>query len=357
MSGTSEHISNNRKVWVGVSGGVDSSVALYLLQQAGYDVTAVFIRSWQPEGYPCTLTTDRQDALRVAAHLEVPFRTIDLSEVYKRAVVDAFIEEYRQGNTPNPDVLCNREVKFGAFLNEARKHGAMVATGHYARTDGTKLLMANDANKDQTYFLYRLTTSDLKDVLFPLAQLTKPEVRALALQAGLPTATKEESQGLCFVGEIPMKEFLKPYLPHVPGNIVREDGSVVGTHEGALVYTIGEKVPASGGKAYVTRIDHAQNLLVVSDMPPTLETGQSIPLLDVSWVDGVPLPGTYHARFRHRGELIPVSLAITEEVTVTPLKSIDMPPAPGQSAVIYANGVCLGGGIVGHARVSPHQKS
>lgn len=349
MSETSKSISSSQKIWVGVSGGVDSSVALYLLKQAGFDVTAVFIRSWQPEGYPCTLTSDRQDALRVAAYLNVPFITLDLSEVYKNNVVDVFIKEYQEGRTPNPDILCNQSVKFGAFLAEARKHGAHIATGHYARTNHSQLLTAKDTNKDQTYFLYRLTKSILHDVHFPLHNLTKPEVRAIAKAAGLPTALKEESQGLCFVGEIPMKEFLKPYLPHEKGVVQRSDGSTVGTHDGTYFYTIGERIPAEGGKAYVHRIDHTRNVLVVESDPPLLAKGDTFTLADISWIGDAPTQGTYQARFRHRGELVPVSLSPTEG-TLSILGGSTQPPAFGQSAVIYHDDVCLGGGIVsGHA--------
>lgn len=350
MSETRNSISNSQKVWVGVSGGVDSSVALHLLKQAGYDVTAVFIRSWQPEGYPCTLTDDRQDALRVAAYLGVPFITLDLSEVYKRDVVDVFIKEYQEGRTPNPDILCNQSVKFGAFLKEARKHGAHIATGHYAGTDGSHLLIAKDSNKDQTYFLYRLPQSILSDVHFPLQNLTKPEVRNLALKLGLPTASKEESQGLCFVGEIPMKDFLKPYLPHEKGIVIRVDGTPTGTHDGTYFYTIGERIPADGGRAYIHRINHATNTITVDTEAPKIVGGDSVTITNVCWVNDAPPPGEYRARFRHRGELVPVLLSFDEHITLSVLGGTSQPPAPGQSAVLYQGDVCLGGGIVsGHA--------
>ena len=234
-----------KKVFVGLSGGVDSAVSAALLVRAGYDVTGVFIRIVLP-GYPCPAVTDRQDAMRVAAHLKIPFRDIDLSKQYEERVFKHTLEEYARGRTPNPDVLCNREIKFGLFFEYAMREGATyVATGHYARTkqeDGhTLLYTGNDTAKDQSYFLWMVPETQLAKTLFPVGALQKSQVRALALKFGLPNATRKDSQGLCFLGAIAMDTMLTRELHPLPGDVVSEDGHVIGCHNGALLYTLGQR--------------------------------------------------------------------------------------------------------------------
>ncbi len=256
-----------RKVFVGMSGGVDSSVSAALLKEAGYDVTGVFIKVWQPDSTDCGWKDERRDAMRVAAVLDIPFLTLDFSEVYKREVVDYMINEYASGRTPNPDVMCNRHVKFGSFLKYAREHGAdFVATGHYAQnveienTDrgirggnigGTETVAkpkkyvaeSVDNQKDQSYFLWTLHEKDLEYILFPIGHLEKTEVRKLAEKFGLPVFDKKDSQGVCFIGHLDMKEFLKEHIPGAArvGEVLDTTGTVIGSHEGAILYTIGER--------------------------------------------------------------------------------------------------------------------
>lgn len=235
-----------KKVFVGVSGGVDSSVTAALLQDQGYDVVGVFIRTWQPDWIECTWLHERRDAMRVCAHLNIPFLELDLEQEYKQGVADYMIAEYRAGRTPNPDVMCNREVKFGGFLQWALKQGAdYIATGHYARVihreNESVLLQGKDLTKDQSYFLWTLTEEQLRHVLFPIGEFQKTQVRELAKKYHLPTAVKKDSQGICFIGEIDMKEFLKHYIDIHPGDVVNEQGEIIGYHQGALFHTLGER--------------------------------------------------------------------------------------------------------------------
>lgn len=241
-------IARGRKVFVGMSGGVDSSVSAYLLKKQGYDVTGVFIKVWQPESTDCGWKDERRDAMRVAAVLDIPFLTLDFSDTYKLEVVDYMISEYRSGRTPNPDVMCNRHVKFGSFLNYAREQGIdYVATGHYVQnqfnqeTGLYELAEGADSNKDQSYFLWTLTQDDLKHTLFPVGHLQKSDVRKIAEKAGLPVFDKKDSQGVCFIGHLNMKEFLKEYIETTPGDVLDENGVKIGSHEGAVLYTIGER--------------------------------------------------------------------------------------------------------------------
>ncbi|MEK7118469.1 MAG: tRNA 2-thiouridine(34) synthase MnmA, partial [Patescibacteria group bacterium] len=238
-----------RKVFVGLSGGVDSSVSAALLKEQGYDVVGVFIKVWQADFLPCTWREERRDAMRAAAHLNIPFLTLDLEKEYKKEVVDYMIREYGAGRIPNPDVMCNKHVKFGAFLDFAKKHGAdFIATGHYSRVVSRQesvgsrkfvLLKGADKEKDQSYFLWTLTQAQLAHTLFPVGHLKKSQVRLLARKFGLSNAEKKDSQGLCFIGAIDMAKFLKQYLHTEKGDVRNENGDIVGTHDGALLYTIG----------------------------------------------------------------------------------------------------------------------
>ncbi|HRZ30463.1 MAG TPA: tRNA 2-thiouridine(34) synthase MnmA, partial [Candidatus Paceibacterota bacterium] len=243
-----------RRAFVGMSGGVDSSVSAALLKKAGYEVIGVFIRVWEPAGFVCSWREERRWARRVAAHLDIPLLTLDLSREYKRKVVDYFISEYKAGRTPNPDVMCNKHIKFGVFYDWAITHGAdFVATGHYSQigknlevkpreaTQSFNLQVSADQDKDQTYFLWNLKTEQLPKILFPVGKYTKTEVRALARKFKLPTSEKKDSQGLCFVGKIDFKDFLKREIKEKRGDVINERGEVIGHHDGATFFTLGER--------------------------------------------------------------------------------------------------------------------
>lgn len=331
------------RVFVGLSGGVDSALSAYLLREEGHEVTGVFIRSWEPDFLPCTGAADRLSAMQVAAHLSIPFRTYDLAEAYKTSVVDAFISEYRAGRTPNPDVLCNRFVKFGAAWELARAEGAeYFATGHYADTNGTVLRAARDSSKNQTYFLWTLTQQDLAHTLFPLGKMHKSEVRARARRVRLPNALRKDSQGLCFLGAVDMRSFLKRYLPEDPGPIVMEDGRVVGEHEGSWFYTLGQHVSGrSQERLYV--IQKRGNELVVRTRPTPPAEATTCTLVGESYVSGQPPQGVVRAEYRYHG---PHIRATIENSVVTFEKPVLV--AAGQSVVFYDQQgvVCYGGGVV-----------
>ncbi len=345
-----------KKVFVGLSGGVDSSVSAALLKKAGYEVTGVFIRVWQPDFFDCGWRDDRLDAMRVCAKLQIPFQELNLEKEYKREVVDYMIREYKAGRTPNPDVACNRSIKFGGFYKWAMKNGAdFVATGHYARIEGGQLLTGSDANKDQSYFLWQIQREQLPHILFPVGGMKKPEVRNLAKQYGLITAEKKDSQGLCFVGKVNMKEFLAHYIKTKKGNVMNEEGEKVGEHNGAAFFTIGERL--AGG--YVVAKDMKKNTLTVSQKNTTGELAQTtseVTITDCNWVSGMLKNGeTYQARVRYRAPL--VSCRIFDGHSVSIKKVVfDAPQtvAPGQSLVLYLPrtklrgevDVMLGGGVI-----------
>ncbi len=342
-----------------MSGGVDSSVSAALLKEQGYDVTGVFIKVWQPDFMPCTWKEDRQDAMRVAAHLDIPFVTLDLEKEYKKEVVDYMIAEYRAGRTPNPDVMCNRYVKFGGFFDWAMKEDVdFIATGHYSRTEEGQLLKGRDDNKDQSYFLWTLTPEKLEKTLFPVGDIEKPEVRVLAKKFGLPNAEKKDSQGLCFVGKIDMKEFLKHFIDEKPGDILNANGEVIGHHDGALFYTLGErrgftitsKTPED--KPYfVIAKNNEKNTLTVSN--EKYEAGadltmSGIVIKDTNWIGDLPTEEkTYKARVRYRGVLheVKIKAFIDSTAEIVFLDSEDV-ITPGQSIVVYEEDRCVGGGII-----------
>ncbi|HYF10342.1 MAG TPA: tRNA 2-thiouridine(34) synthase MnmA [Candidatus Paceibacterota bacterium] len=351
-----------QKVFVGLSGGVDSSVAAALLQEEGYDVTGVFIKTWQPSYVHCTAREDRLDAMRVAAHLRIPFLTLDLEEEYKRGVADYMIAEYAKGRTPNPDAMCNREIKFGAFLRFAREQGAdYIATGHYAeriynqRTSLYELHRGADPKKDQAYFLYTLGQAELAHVLFPLGGMDKARVREKARQLGLPTAEKKDSQGICFLGEVDMKDFLARHIPVERGAVLDQEGKRIGTHGGAVLYTLGERhgfsVEASGSgerPLYVVGKDIAANTLTVAAEPALSEGRSRILLEDVRSVKGIPFPEeVLEAETRYHGERHPCRVE-ARKGGVYAVFSAPVLVSPGQSVVFYAGSECLGGGIAGN---------
>lgn len=344
-----------KTVFVGLSGGVDSAVSAYLLKKQGYRVVGAFIKGWEPDFLPCTGKEDRLEAMRVAAHLEIPFVTYDLEEEYKRDVVDYFISEYKAGRTPNPDVMCNRAIKFGAFWEKAKADGAdYIATGHYAvsclEADTWNLKASVDTEKDQTYFLWTLTKDDLAHALFPVGNLEKEEVRKLAEKAELPNAKRRDSQGLCFLGHVDMKGFLKRYIPEKKGLVMTEDGKTVGEHEGVWFYTLGQrhgyqrvkKDGADAPKMYVVGKDVEKNILYVSENPVGDKAKKTFKLITVSSVSGVPVAGDVLVRYRYRQPLIHAVVS-GDSVTFRDPQSI----ASGQSCVLYTqDGYMRGGGII-----------
>jgi tRNA-uridine 2-sulfurtransferase len=346
-------------VYVGMSGGVDSSVSAALMKEAGYDVRGVFIKVWTPTFMHCSQSEDRLDAMRVCALLNIPFETLDLGEVYKRDVVDYMVREYREGRTPNPDVMCNRSVKFGSFLDYGREKGAdFIATGHYARIEkrvthareAYKLHAGADGEKDQSYFLWTLTQAQLPYILFPVGHLQKSEVRVLAKKFKLPTAQKKDSQGLCFLGKLDVKEFLSHFVEGKPGKVLAEDGTVIGEHDGALFYVLGERhgfkttVP---GPHYVVKKDIEANTITVASRARLTDTlPRMVTLAHTNWIqepqDGV----TYQARARYREALSSVRVRLTQDGAKVHFEN-DATIAPaGQSLVLYDGKKCLGGGVI-----------
>jgi tRNA-specific 2-thiouridylase len=340
-----------KKVFVGMSGGVDSSLSAALLKEQGYDVTGVFIKVWQPDFIECTWKEDRLDAMRVASALGIPFVTLDLEKEYKEGVIDYMIEEYAAGRTPNPDVMCNREVKFGAFWKWAKEQGAeYIATGHYAITDNEHLIVSKDGNKDQTYFLWTLTKDDLSHVLFPIGDMTKDEVRNEAHKRGLYTSNKKDSQGLCFVGTIDVKTLLKEYIDEKQGDVVNEEGKMIGTHDGVMFYTIGErhgftitKKSTDDAPYYVIGKDMKNNTLTVSHAKPEHANETTIVLERASFVSDLPEEGKiYEARARYRA---PCAKVKVRGLTIEVIEG-DLVPTSGQSLVLYDGTLCVGGGVM-----------
>lgn len=349
-------MNQRQKIFVGLSGGVDSSVSAALLKESGYEVTGVFIRVWTPDFFHCSWKDDRLDAMRVCATLGIPFKELNLEKEYKKEVVDYMIREYKTGRTPNPDVACNRFIKFGGFYNWAMKNGAdFIATGHYARIEKNKLLAGSDPNKDQSYFLWQIKKKQLPHILFPVGGIRKPEVRKLAEKFGLVTAEKKDSQGLCFVGKVDMEKFLSHYIKPKKGAVQSESGKVVGEHDGAAFYTIGERL--TGG--YVVAKDMKKNTVTISqkNMTGALPQAKSeVPITDCNWVSGKPKNGRiYRARMRYRAELISCHISDRHSVSIKRVV-FDVPQtvAPGQSLVLYSSRVTsrgdgdmlLGGGVI-----------
>lgn len=341
-------------VFVGMSGGVDSSVTAALLKKEGYNVVGVYMKNWTKDlpGFECPWKEDFQDAKRVAVQLGIDFKVFDFEKQYKHKVVDYMIAEYSQGRTPNPDIMCNQEVKFKLFLKTALEEGAdLIATGHYARTKNGKLYKAKDDNKDQTYFLYRVTEDALKKTLFPLGDYTKPEVRVLAKKFGLVTAGKKESMGICFVGKVGIKEFLQQYVTAKPGKIIDQGGKVVGEHEGAIFYTIGQRsgLGVGGGLPYyVGSKDMKKNeVYVTTDLGDKKLWQRELILTDVHWINSAPKVNALSIRTRHRAPLVDCKVEMTSKNTLRVKLAEEIRAAtPGQSAVLYDGSECLGGGII-----------
>lgn len=341
-----------KKVFVGMSGGVDSSVSAAILKNTGYDVIGVFIKVWQPDFIECTWREDRLDAMRVASVLDIPFVTLDLEKEYKEGVIDYMIREYREGRTPNPDVMCNREVKFGAFYRWAKTQDAdaYVATGHYASHNGVSLVKSKDESKDQTYFLWSLKKDLFPSVLFPVGDMEKTEVRQLAMRFCLPVATKKDSQGLCFVGTIDVKTLLKNYIDDMPGDVINESGEIIGRHEGVMFYTIGErhgfvitKKSTDDAPYYVIKKSMEHNTLTVAHKAPHQSIGEGVELRDCNWTQ-TPIAGKmYEARSRYRAPLAPIEFLYGGHVKVL---GGELVRTSGQSLVVYEGDTCIGGGII-----------
>ena len=344
-----------KTVYVGLSGGVDSSVAAALLKEQGYNVVGVYMKNWSRDlpGFSCPWKEDYQDAKRVAVQLGIEFKMFDFENEYFNRVVQYMLDGFTAGQTPNPDIMCNQEIKFKLFLEASLEQGAdFIATGHYAQTNNGKLLVAKDDNKDQTYFLYRVTDEALSKTLFPIGSYTKPEVRELAKKYNLITATKKESMGICFVGKVGIKEFLQQFLPpQKSGDIKNQYGMSIGTHDGAVYYTIGQRHGLSVGGGlpyYVTGKDMAKNeVYVTTDIQDKKLWNDVITLTSPHWISKNPDLKDLVVRTRHRGPLTIVK-SIKKQGNnyilelAEPLRAL----TAGQSAVLYQKDVCIGGGII-----------
>lgn len=325
---------SGKKVWVGLSGGVDSAVSAALLQKAGATVTGVFLKGWYPPGLPCSWASERRDAMRVAAKLQIPFLTIDASQEYKASVIDYLLREYRAGRTPNPDVFCNRDVKFGVFYRTAKAAGAdFIATGHY-----------RSGEKDQSYFLWAVPKEALDHTLFPIGHFDKAHVRSLAKKFDLPVADKKDSQGVCFLGDVSVEDFLKSELHTVPGSAVDESGVVVGTHQGVELYTLGQRVALEGaasGPWFVLEKRLDQNKLVVGKRGATSTPQTNIRFSGPNWLTSSTLVTS--AQYRYRGPLI---VGRVEGDTFVSESALPERVAPGQSLVFYHRGTLAGGATI-----------
>jgi len=360
----------SKKVALGMSGGVDSSLSAQLLVEQGFDVTGIYLECWRAPG--CRSEEDRKDALAVALHLNIPFNVLDFKQAYKDKVVEYFFDEYQRGKTPNPDVMCNKEIKFGMFYDWAMEHGFdYIATGHYAQiSSDCRLMTSADEHKDQTYFLYRTRVEQLSHILFPIGHLTKPEVRAEAKKRKLAVATKKDSVGICFIGDINVHEFLKERLGENSGKVVDTSGNVIGEHLGLWFYTVGQRhgftiypktmVEQSDGckidkhnipPFYVIHKNAQKNQLVVGFGAETYQEKFSVS--DLHWINSVSKSTQLLVRIRHTGQLLPCEVEYTNlGVNVKLMESVQG-IADGQSAVFYQSqeeGLelyrCLGGGII-----------
>jgi len=337
------------KVFLGMSGGVDSAVSAYLLREAGHEVVGVYMKNWSKNlpGMKCPWAEDLADAKRTAVRLGLDFRVFDFESEYKQKVVDYMIAEYQKGNTPNPDIMCNQEIKFKLFAETAFEQGAeAIATGHYAQTDGENLLRAVDENKDQTYFLYRISGEVIPKTIFPVGGMTKPEVKKLAEEVGLTVAHKSESMGVCFVGEANMRDFLGEFIKTKPGEIRElETNKLLGMHDGAIFYTLGQRHGLNlkaGLPYYVVKKDMAANIVYVSQNLNSLSLWRrEIQLKDII-IRGEHDLSKLQARIRHRAALVPASLEGNRLDFADEQKSL----TPGQSVVLYSGDICIGGGII-----------
>ena len=340
------------KVFLGMSGGVDSAVSAYLLQSQGHEVIGVYMKNWSKNlpGMKCPWAEDLADAKRVAVKLGIDFRVFDFEAEYKQKVVDYMLAEYQKGNTPNPDIMCNQEIKFKLFAETAFEQGAeAIATGHYAKTRGRDLIMAADVNKDQTYFLYRIAPEVIKRTIFPVGDMQKPEVKALAEQIGLAVAHKPESMGVCFVGEANMRDFLAEFIKTKPGEIRElETDELLGHHDGAIFYTIGQRHGlrlTTGLPFYVVRKDMDKNTVYVSRNLNSLSLWTNeVKLRDVILRRDIDGSKPLRARVRHRAPLVNAKFDSATDILTFADEQKSL--TPGQSVVFYQDDICLGGGII-----------
>ena len=355
-------------VVVGMSGGVDSAVAAYLLKRQGMDVVGVFMKNWEEEDEEsgvCTAASDYEDVRSVCGAIGIPYYTVNFAREYRDRVFSYFLEEYVRGRTPNPDVLCNCEIKFKAFLDFAVSTGAdALATGHYARLDrrnGITLLRALDAGKDQSYFLAGLTQAQLQNAMFPVGELQKSEVRRIAREAGLSNAAKKDSTGICFIGERNFKQFLMQYLPAQPGDMVDETGRVIARHDGLMYYTLGQRKglgiggrsDGSGESWFVIGKDLKRNLLIVQQGEHDELFSRSLDAEKINWIAGAPPERefTCTAKFRYRQPDQAVQVTIDGAGAHVAFDTPQRAVTPGQWVVFYQGDVCLGGGPID--RVEP----
>ncbi|PXW87271.1 tRNA (5-methylaminomethyl-2-thiouridylate)-methyltransferase [Nitrosomonas sp. Nm84] len=354
-----------QRVVVGMSGGVDSSVAAYLLKQQGHEVVGLFMKNWEDDDTDeyCSSRQDFLDAVSVADVIDIPIEVVNFSAEYKDRVFSHFLAEYQAGRTPNPDVLCNAEIKFKAFLDHATQLGAnYIATGHYAQVrkvgDLFQLLKGEDGTKDQSYFLYRLNQAQLANTLFPIGHLYKREVRKIAKELKLPNFSKKDSTGICFIGERPFREFLSRYLPHEPGEIQTPEGKVIGQHIGLMYYTIGQRQGLGIGGTrdgndepwFVSAKDTSSNVLIAvqgHNHPDLLRP--SLKATDLTWISGAQphCNWVYAAKTRYRQTDAPCAIAnFAQDCCQVDFAQDQWAITPGQSVVIYESRVCLGGGII-----------
>lgn len=352
---------SQKTVVVGMSGGVDSSVAAYLLKRQGYNVIGLFMMNWEEDDTDgaCTADGDYADVRRVCAALDIPYYSVNFAEQYCERVFSYFLSEYNAGRTPNPDVLCNREIKFGPFREYAMSMGAdYIATGHYCgieHKDGTtRLLKAKDSGKDQTYFLNQVREEQLKNVIFPLADLDKSEVRKIALENNLSTAGKKDSTGICFIGERNFRKFLQNYLPAQSGEIRTLDNKIVGAHIGLMYYTIGQRkgldlggVRGEEGRWFVVKKDLQNNILYVSHGDESPLYSKSCEVSNLNWIGYMPqLTLNCTAKFRYRQPEKPVKLYLTDGGARVEFSEPQRAVTEGQYAVFYDETACLGGGVI-----------
>ncbi len=363
-----QHNLDGRRVILGMSGGVDSAVAALLLQQHGADVHALHMTNWEDDDGYCTAASDLQDARRVCEHLHIPLHHVNFAREYRDRVFSYFLDEYRAGRTPNPDVVCNREIKFGVFREHARRlGGALIATGHYARVrqsdDETHLLKASDKNKDQSYFLHAVTSDAFSEAVFPLGDLHKPQVREIAREHGIATHDKKDSTGICFIGERPFREFLSTYLPANPGVIKTPAGQTVGEHTGLMYYTIGQRQglgigglrDAGDDPWYVVDKDLENNTLIVVQGDHPLMYSSTLEVSAISWVGSAPsgidssegVRCNAKIRYRQDDQRCRIVRKSDNRYSVT-FDNDQRSAAPGQYAVFYDGERCLGGAVIEH---------